>query len=275
MASRSPWDSASTASRKPSRSRSTRWRPAGRRPRSPARGAASTTWPSTPTAGTWRSPARRWSRSGTSRARRRSANSGGIPSGSTASRISPDGKWLATGGWDRTIKLRDAATGEEQLTIFGHEGFVLDLAFSPDSRSLASTSEDRSVRLWEVPTGRPIGVFHGHTDFVQAVAFAPDGRELASGGLEGTMKVWDRRSEPPGRLRRAYGLGGPPVVSPRRAPRRHRPDGIPGRGRDHEGLGPEHGRAGPRVDRDRPRQARGRIPPALRVPLGLRPSASR
>ena len=111
--------------------------------------------------------------------------------------FSPDGKWLATGGWDRTIKLRDAATGEERLTIFGHEGFVLDLAFSPDSHSLASASEDRSVRLWEVPTGRPIGVFHGHTDFVQAVAFAPDGGELASGGLEGTMKVWGRRTSPP------------------------------------------------------------------------------
>jgi WD40 repeat protein len=107
---------------------------------------------------------------------------------------SPDGRWLATGGWDRTIKIRDATTGEEKLTIFGHQGFVLDLAFSPDSRCLASTSEDRSVRLWEVPTGRPIGVFHGHTDFVQAVAFPPDGHDLATGGLDGTMKVWDRRS---------------------------------------------------------------------------------
>jgi WD40 repeat protein len=111
--------------------------------------------------------------------------------------FSPDGKWLATGGWDRTIKLRDAATGEERLTIFAHEGFVLDLAFSPDSRYLASSSEDRSVRLWEIPSGRRIGVFHGHTYLVQAVAFAPDGRELASGGLEGTMKVWDLRKSLP------------------------------------------------------------------------------
>ena len=110
---------------------------------------------------------------------------------------SPDGKWLATGGWDRTIKLRDAATGEEKLTLFAHDGFVLDLAFSPDGGALVSTSEDRSVRLWEVPSGRPLGVLHSHSDFVQAVAFAPDGRELASGGLEGTMKVWDRRSSFP------------------------------------------------------------------------------
>jgi WD40 repeat protein len=111
--------------------------------------------------------------------------------------FSPDGRWLATGGWDRTIKLRDAATGVERLTIFAHEGFVLGLAFSPDSRCLASCSEDRSVRLWDMPSGRQIGVFHGHTDFVQAVAFARDGRELASGGVEGTLKVWDRRTSLP------------------------------------------------------------------------------
>src|SRR5262249_46697376 len=111
--------------------------------------------------------------------------------------FSPDGKWLATGGWDRTIKLRDAATGAERLTILAHEGFVLDLAFSPDSRSLASTREDRSVRLWEIPSGRRIGVFHGHTDFVQAVAFAPDGCEVASGGRDGTLKLWNRRASLP------------------------------------------------------------------------------
>jgi WD40 repeat protein len=110
---------------------------------------------------------------------------------------SPDGKWLATGSWDRTVKLRDASSGEERLTIFGHEGFVLDLAFSPDGRSLATTSEDRSVRFWEVPSGRQFGVLHGHTDFVQAVAFSPDGREVASGGLEGTLKLWDRQTSLP------------------------------------------------------------------------------
>ena len=110
---------------------------------------------------------------------------------------SPDGKWLATGGWDRTVKLRDAATGAEALTIFAHEGFVLSLAFSPDSRNLVTTSEDRSVRLWEVPSGRRLATFHGHTDFVQAVAFRPDGREVVTGGADGSIRFWDLKTSRP------------------------------------------------------------------------------
>jgi WD40 repeat protein len=107
---------------------------------------------------------------------------------------SPDGKWLATGGWDNTVKLRNASTGLESLTIFAHEGYVLDVAFSPDSRNLVTTSEDRSVRIWEVPSGRRVATFHGHTDFVQAVAFRPNGREIGTGSVDGSIRLWDLRT---------------------------------------------------------------------------------
>jgi WD40 repeat protein/tRNA A-37 threonylcarbamoyl transferase component Bud32 len=110
---------------------------------------------------------------------------------------SPDGKWLATGGWDRTVKLRDAATGVETLMIFAHEGFVLNLAFSPDSRNLVTTSEDRSVKLWEVPSGQRVSTFHGHADFVWAVAFRPDGREFGTGSADGSIRFWDLRTSRP------------------------------------------------------------------------------
>jgi eukaryotic-like serine/threonine-protein kinase len=110
---------------------------------------------------------------------------------------SPDGKWLATGGWDNTVKIRDAASGVESLTIFAHEGYVLDLAFSPDSRNLVTTSEDRSVRLWEIPAGRRVSTFRGHADFVQAVAFRPNGREIGTGSVDGSIRFWDLQTSRP------------------------------------------------------------------------------
>ncbi|MBI1325815.1 protein kinase [bacterium] len=110
---------------------------------------------------------------------------------------SPDGNWLATGGWDRTVNICDARTGEEKFEIFAHQGFVLDLAFGPDSKTLATTSEDRSVRLWEIPSGRPLATFHGHTDFVQALSYRSDGQEVCTGSLDGSIRFWDLKKSRP------------------------------------------------------------------------------
>ena len=61
----------------------------------------------------------------------------------------PDGRRLATGSLDFTIKLWDTTTGEEVFTLRGHTAGVLRVAFSPDGRRLASGSIDRTVRVWD------------------------------------------------------------------------------------------------------------------------------
>ena len=69
--------------------------------------------------------------------------------------FSPDGQRLATAGYDRTVKVWDAATGQETLTLKGHAEDVLSVTFSPDGRRLAAGIRYGTVKIWDArPAGR-------------------------------------------------------------------------------------------------------------------------
>jgi WD40 repeat protein len=105
--------------------------------------------------------------------------------------FSPDGKTLASGSWDHTIKLWDVQTGKEQATLKGHNSAVGAVAYSPDGKTLASGSGDKTIKLWDAQTGKEQATLERHTGGVIAVVYSPDGKTLASGSADNTIKLWD------------------------------------------------------------------------------------
>jgi tRNA A-37 threonylcarbamoyl transferase component Bud32 len=105
--------------------------------------------------------------------------------------FSPDGRRLASASEDTTVRVWDAATGQEVRALKGHTSGVTGVAFSPDGKRLASASADQTVRVWDADSGLEVRALRGHTGSVRGVAFSPDGRRLASASEDNTVRVWD------------------------------------------------------------------------------------
>ncbi len=110
--------------------------------------------------------------------------------------VSPDGKTLATAGFDNVVKLweiADDGTLKEKKTLTGHTGPVYAVAFHPtDAKLIATASQDKTARIWDMTDAKMKTEFKGHADIVDAIAFSPDGKSLATAGADKAVKLWNQ-----------------------------------------------------------------------------------
>jgi Caspase domain/WD domain, G-beta repeat len=105
--------------------------------------------------------------------------------------FSPDGGLLASGGWGRPVRVRDAFTNELVRELRSAGPSIYDLAFSPDGTLLATGGRDGAVGLCEIATGKKLRSRKPGGAAVRAVAFSPDGGLVLSAHEDGVARLWD------------------------------------------------------------------------------------
>jgi WD40 repeat protein/transcriptional regulator with XRE-family HTH domain len=109
---------------------------------------------------------------------------------------SPDGTRLATISDDGSVKIWDAGSGQELVTIpikITVPNLYRILSFSPDGNQVAA-SDGQQAKVWNVASGQELLTLSGHTDEVLVVIFSPDASRLATASANGSVKLWDAAS---------------------------------------------------------------------------------
>ncbi|GAB4376604.1 MAG: hypothetical protein Kow00121_23910 [Elainellaceae cyanobacterium] len=105
--------------------------------------------------------------------------------------ISIDGKTIASGSFDQTIKIWDFPARKLLRTLSVHTDAIRSVVISSDGQVVASGSSDKTIKLWNLQTGELLQAFSGHSGPVWSVDISSDGQILVSGSYDGTIKVWD------------------------------------------------------------------------------------
>jgi hypothetical protein len=105
---------------------------------------------------------------------------------------------IVSGGDDHTVRLWDAASGENLAVLEGHSAYVLSVALGRVGARevIVSGGDDHTVRLWDAASGESLAVLEGHSASVLSVALGRVGARdvIVSGGSDCTVRLWDAAS---------------------------------------------------------------------------------
>jgi WD40 repeat protein len=111
--------------------------------------------------------------------------------------FSHDSKLVATGSWDKTVVVWDAATGSAVSKPMRHGGpFWYAVAFSRDGETLVAGCDDHTVRVWDIATSKPVGPMLPHDAALRTAAFTETDSQIITGTSSGTTYIWDVSRSP-------------------------------------------------------------------------------
>ncbi len=110
---------------------------------------------------------------------------------------SADGKWIASGSYDKTIVLWNRESGTASRTVTGHNGAIYDLDFDASSQLIVTASADQTVKLWSI-AGERLDTLGQPQGEMLSVRFSPDGQHLFAAGVDRQIRKWQvvSRKEP-------------------------------------------------------------------------------
>ena len=112
------------------------------------------------------------------------------PTASSQTDAAANPLYLASGGYDQTLRFWDGNTGRCLQVLQGYTNGILALEFAPDGNYLVSGSQAGQIHFWDIHTGQSLRSLHAHPDEIWALAFSPNGEWLASSGTDSTICIW-------------------------------------------------------------------------------------